>query len=263
MSYHISHGDTDILKDKVGLVVGIANENSIAFGCARAFRDAGARIAVTYADDRAKPHVEPAAQSVEAELLMPLDVRNPEQMTAVFAAIEERWGRLDFLVHSIAFAPKADLQGRLVDSSIEGFLTAIDVSCHSFVRLAKHAEPLMRDGGTLVTMSYYGAEKVVPNYNLMGPVKAALEACVRYLAYELGPKGIRVHAVSPGPVATRAASGLANFSEMLVEAAQRAPEHELVDIFDVGAATAYLCSPFARLITGGTIYIDGGYNILA
>lgn len=263
MSLPLSEPLSEILKGKVGLVVGIANEQSIAYGCAAAFLKAGANIAVTYADDRARPHVEPVAQAIGADLILPLDVRDAGQMQAVFAAIEQRWGRLDFLVHSIAFAPKADLQGRLVDSSVEGFLTAIDVSCHSFVRLAKAAEPLMRDGGTLVTMSYYGAEKVVPNYSLMGPVKAALEACVLYLAFELGPKGIRVHAVSPGPVATRAASGLANFSELLIDAAHRAPEHELVDISDIGAATAYLCSPFARLITGGTIYIDAGYNILA
>jgi enoyl-[acyl-carrier protein] reductase I len=137
----------------------------------------------------------------------------------------------------------------------------VDISCHSFVRMAKLAEPLMTDGGVLVTMSYYGAEKVVPNYGLMGPVKAALEAAVRYLAFELGPKAIRVHAVSPGPLKTRAASGIANFDELLTEAEQRAPEHDLVDIFDVGAATAFLCSPFAKLITGGTIYVDGGCNI--
>jgi enoyl-[acyl-carrier protein] reductase I len=177
-------------------------------------------------------------------------------------AIQGRWGRLDFLVHSIAFAPKADLQRRLIDSSAEGFLAAMDISCHSFVRMAKLAEPLMAEGGALVTMTYYGAEKVIPNYNLMGPVKAALEAAVRYLAYELGPKGIRVHAVSPGPLKTRAASGLASFDELLAEAEQSAPERDMVDILDVGVATAFLCSPFAKLITGGTIYIDGGYNIL-
>jgi len=182
-------------------------------------------------------------------------------MTALFATIREKWGRLDFLVHSLAFAPKAGLQGRLVDSSVEGFLTAMDIFCHSFMRMAKLAEPLMTNGGVLVTMSYYGADKVIANYSLMAPVKAALEAAVRYLAYELGPKGIRVHAVSPGPLKTRAASGLAHFDELLAEAELRAPERDLVDILDIGAATAFLCSPFAKLITGGTIYVDGGYNI--
>ena len=182
-------------------------------------------------------------------------------MTGVFAAIREKWGRLDFLIHSLAFAPKADLQRRLVDSSVEGFLTAMDISCHSFVRMANLAEPLMIDGGVLVTMSYYGANKVIANYGLMGPVKAALEAAVRYLACELGPKGIRVHAVSPGPLKTRAASGVAHFDKLLAEAELRAPERDLVDILDIGAATAFLCPPFATLITGGTIYVDGGYNI--
>jgi enoyl-[acyl-carrier protein] reductase I len=181
-------------------------------------------------------------------------------MAAVFAAIREKWGCLDFLVHSLAFARKADLQGRLVDTSVDGFLTAMDISCHSFVRMAKLAEPLMTEGGVLVTISYYGAEKVVPNYGLMGPVKAALEAAARYLADECGPKGIRVHAISPGPLKTRAASGLAHFDELLAEAELRAPERDLVDILDVGAATASLCSPFAKLITGVTIYVDGGYK---
>ena len=262
MTFHVPEPRLAFLAGKVGLVAGIANEQSIAYGCARALRDARASLAVTYLNEKAKPYVEPLARGLEADLFLPLDVRDMAQMMALFAAIRERWGRLDFLVHSIAFAPKADLHGRLVDSSAAGFLTAMDISCHSFVRMAKLAEPLMGDGGTLVTMSYYGAEKVIPNYNLMGPVKAALEACVRYLAAELGPKGIRVHAVSPGPLKTRAASGLAGFDELLSEAEHRAPEHETVDVLDVGAATAFLCSPFAKLITGGTIYVDGGYNVL-
>ncbi|HET8728559.1 MAG TPA: enoyl-ACP reductase FabI [Alphaproteobacteria bacterium] len=251
-----------VLDGKRGLVAGIANEHSIAYGCAQAFRAAGAELAITYASEKAKPFVEPLARALEAPIFLPLDVRDDDQMDALFARVAEAWGRLDFLLHSIAYAPKEDLQGRLVDSSAAGFLTAIDISCHSFVRLARRAEPLMDGGGTLVTMSYYGAEKVVPNYNLMGPVKAALEACVRYLAYELGPKGIRVHAVSPGPLKTRAASGLKGFDELLANAEHRAPAHELVDIHDVGMATAYLCTPYARLITGGTIYVDGGYSIL-
>jgi len=261
MTFHMPEPNLPFLANKVGLVVGIANEQSIAYGCARAARDAGANLALTYLNDKAKPYVEPIARSLSAELFLPLDVRDQSQMAATFEAVRERWGRLDFLVHSIAFAPKADLQGRLIDSSVAGFLNAMDISCHSFVRMAKLAEPLMVDGGVMATMSYYGAEKVIPNYNLMGPVKAALECAVRYLAYELGPKGIRVHAVSPGPLKTRAASGLAEFDELLAEAELRAPEHEVVDVLDVGTATAFLCSPFAKLITGGTIYIDGGYNI--
>lgn len=251
-----------ILEGKYGLVVGIANDQSIAYGCARAFHEAGARLAVTYLNDKARSYAEPLAASLAAELFLPLDVRDQAQMDAVFAAIKDKWGQLDFLVHSIAFAPKADLQGRLTDSSPGGFLTAMDISCHSFVRMAKLAEPLMSNGGTLVTMTYYGANKVIPQYGLMGPVKAALEAAVRYLAYELGPKGIRVHAISPGPLKTRAAFGIAAFDELLADAEQRAPEHQTVDILDIGAVTAFLCSPFAKLITGSTIYVDGGYNIL-
>ena len=253
---------TAVLAGKVGLVVGIANDQSIAYGCARAFHNAGAKLAITFLNEKARPYVEPLARDLEAELFVPLEVRDRAQMDALFAAIREKWGKLDFFLHSIAFAPKADLQGRLVDSSIEGFVTAMDISCHSCVRMARLAEPLMKDGGACVTMSYYGAEKVIPNYGLMGPVKAALETAVRYLAYELGPKGIRVHAVSPGPVKTRAASGIADFDSLLTQVEHRAPEHELVDILDVGATTAFLCSPFAKLVTGARIYVDGGYNIL-
>ena len=245
-----------MLAGKVGLVTGIANDQSIVYGCARALRDFGANLATTYLNDKAKPYVEPLAGKLGAELFLPLEVRQATQMAAVFAAIREKWGRLDFLIHSVAFAPKADLHGRLVESSVEGFLAAMDISCHSFVRMAKLAEPLMTEGGVLITMSYYGAAKFISNYSLTGPVKAALEAAVRCLAYELGRKGIRVHAVSPGPLKTRAA-----FDELLDKAEHRAPEHDLVDILDIGATTAFLCSPFAKLITGGTIFVDGGYNI--
>ena len=199
------------LEGKKGLVIGIANENSIAYGCARAFRSFGAELAITYLNEKAKPYVEPLASALEAPILMPLDVQVEGQLEAVFEEIERRWGRLDFALHSIAFAPKDDLHGRVVDCSREGFLLAMDVSCHSFIRMARLAEPLMKDGGALFTMSYFGAERVVENYNLMGPVKAALEASARYLAAELGPKGIRVHAISPGPLKTRAASGIAAF----------------------------------------------------
>ena len=250
------------LEGKKGLVLGIANENSIAYGCARAFRSFGAELAITYLNDKARPYVEPLARELEASILMPLDVALGSQMEAVFAAIRERWGRLDFALHSIAFAPRADLHGRVVDSSREGFLVAMDVSCHSFIRMARLAEPLMKDGGALFTMSYFGAERVVENYNLMGPVKAALESATRYLAHELGPKGIRVHAISPGPLKTRAASGIGHFDELLAKAQEKAPMHSLVSIDDVGMATAYLATDAAKLITGETIYIDGGYHII-
>jgi enoyl-[acyl-carrier protein] reductase I len=252
-----------LLSGHKALVIGVANEHSIAYGCAKAFRAVGADLAVTWLNEKARPHVEPLAQQLEAQIMAPLDVSAPGQLEAVFDLIRSRWGRLDILLHSIAFAPKADLQGGLLDSSPEGFALAMDVSCHSFVRMAKLAAPLMRDGGVMFAMSYYGATRVVPNYNLMGPVKAALEASCRYLAFELGPANIRVHAISPGPLKTRAASGLKDFDLLLNEAAQKAPLGELVDIADVGRACAFLATDFARRITGGTIYVDGGVNVVA
>lgn len=252
-----------VLKHKKALVVGIANEHSIAYGCAAAFHELGADIALTYLNEKAKPFVEPLAHKLKAPIFAPLDVSKPGELEALFARIEKEWGRLDIVVHSIAFAPREDLQGGLLDCSAEGFKVAMDVSCHSFVRMAKLAAPLMRDGGTLFAMSYHGAQKVVPNYNVMGPVKAALEAACRYLAHELGPRGIRVHAISPGPLKTRAASGLKDFDLMLNEAIQRSPVGELVDIMDVGFACAYLATPYARRITGSTVYVDGGVNIMA
>lgn len=252
-----------ILTGQKTLIVGVANEHSIAYGCAQAFRTAGADLAISWLNDKARPFVEPLAEGLGAEITGPLDVAVPGQLEAFFDLIRQRWGRLDNLIHSIAFAPREDLQGGLLDCSAAGFATAMDVSCHSFIRMAKLAAPLMTDGGSLFAMSYYGANRVVPNYNVMGPVKAALEAACRYLAYELGHSGIRVHAISPGPLKTRAASGLKDFDLMLNEAAAKSPIGELVDIMDVGAACAYLASDFARRITGGTIYVDGGANVVA
>ncbi|MDH3911652.1 MAG: enoyl-ACP reductase FabI [Rhodospirillales bacterium] len=251
------------LEGKKGLVTGIANADSIAYGCAKAFQFLGAELAVTYLNEKAMAYVEPLAREVEASIFMPLNVSVEGQLEAVFEKIEQRWGRLDFLLHSIAFASKEDLHGRLTDCSRDGFLEAMDISCHSFIRMARLAEPLMTNGGALFTMSYHGAEKVVEHYNVMGPVKAALECAVRYLAQELGPKGIRVHAISPGPLKTRAASGLKHFDELLDKAAQKAPAGRLVGIEDVGIATASLATDAAKLITGDTIYIDGGYHIIA
>jgi enoyl-[acyl-carrier protein] reductase I len=250
-----------ILAGKRALVVGVANDQSIAWGCALAFRKLGADVTLTYLNDKAYPHVAPLAAEIDAQLL-PLDVTQPGQMEALFATLAAQ-GPLDIVVHSIAFAPKADLQGGLLDCSLDGFLTAMDVSCHSFVRMARLAAPLMTAGGTLFAMSYHGANKVVPNYNVMGPVKAALEAACRYLAYELGPHAIRVHAISPGPLKTRAASGLKDFDHLLNEAVERAPIGELVDIVDVGNTCAYLASPYAQRLTGSTVYVDSGLNIVA
>jgi enoyl-[acyl-carrier protein] reductase I len=251
-----------LLEGKKGLIVGIANENSIAWGCAKAFRAFGADLAVTYLNDKAKKYVAPLASALEAPIVMPLDVNVPGQMEAVFERIAKDWGKLDFVVHSIAFSPKEALQGRVVDVSRDGFLTTLDVSCWTFIRMAHLAEPLMRKGGTLFTMTYYGSQMVVKNYNIMGVAKAALESAVRYLAAELGPKGIRVHAISPGPLATRAASGIPEFDALLDKAKSKAPARSLVSIEDVGAATAFLAHDAARLITGETLYIDGGYHIM-
>ena len=258
----IDLSDLPLLKGKRALVTGIANDQSIAWGCAKAFRAFGADVAITYRNEKAKAYVEPLARELDASLFLPLDLQVEGQLEAVFEAVAERWGRLDIALHSIAFAPKADLQGRVVDCSKDGFLLAMEISCWSFIRMAKLAEPLMKDGGTLSTMTYYGSQMVVENYNIMGPVKAALESAARYLAAELGPKGIRVHAISPGPLKTRAASGITDFDELLQKAQSKAPARSLVSIDDVGIAVAFLAMDGAKLITGETLYIDGGYHII-
>lgn len=252
-----------VLKGAKALVVGVANEHSIAYGCAKAFHEVGADIALTYLNDKAKPHVEPLAAELDASIFMPLDVVDDNQLEALFDTIRDQWGRLDILVHSIAFAPREDLQGGLLNCSAAGFSKAMDISVHSFVRMARLAAPLMTSGGTMFAMSYHGANKVVPNYNVMGPVKAALESVCRYLAYELGPDGVRVHAISPGPLKTRAASGLRDFDLLLNEAVDRAPVGELVDIMDVGYHCAFLATPYGRRVTGGVVYVDGGINTMA
>jgi enoyl-[acyl-carrier protein] reductase I len=251
-----------LLEGKKGLIVGIANDRSIAWGCARAFRALGAELAITYLNHKAKPHVETLAREVEAPIFMPMDVMADGQLEAVFDRIARDWGKLDFLVHSIAFSTKDALGGRVVDVPRQGFQVTMDVSVWSFLRMAHLAEPLMTDGGTLFTMTYYGSEKVVENYNIMGAAKAALESAVRYLAAELGPKGIRVHAISPGPLATRAASGIPEFDALLEKAKGKAPSRALVDIDDVGVACAFLAHDAARLMTGQVLYVDGGYNII-
>jgi enoyl-[acyl-carrier protein] reductase I len=251
-----------LLEGKRGLIVGIANDQSIAWGCAKAFHALGSELAITYLNDKARKFVEPLAQKLDASIVMPLDVNVPGQLEAVFERIERDWGSLDFVVHSIAFSPKDTLRGRVVDTPRDGFATTMDVSCWSFIRMAHLAEPLMKRGGTLFTMSYYGSQMVVKNYNIMGVAKAALESAVRYIAAELGPKGIRVHAISPGPLATRAASGIPEFDELLDKAQAKAPARSLVSIDDVGVATAFLAHDAARLITGETLYVDGGYHIM-
>jgi enoyl-[acyl-carrier protein] reductase I len=251
------------LRGKRGLVVGIANESSIAAGCARAFAGAGADLAATYLNDKVLQYVKPVTDALGCKLLLLCDVRIPGQLEAAFDRIRAEWGQLDFLLHAIAFAPAEDLHGRVVDCSAAGFALAMDVSCHSFLRMARLAEPLMTAGGCLLTVTFYGSERVVAHYNLMGPVKAALESAIRYTAAELGPKGIRANAISPGAIRTRAASGIAHFDELIAAEAAAAPERQLVDIHDVGALAAFLVSDGARRITGTIIPVDGGQHVIA
>jgi len=251
------------LNGQKALVVGVANEHSIAWGIARALRAQGADLALTWLNDKARPHVEPLAQQLGASIVGPLDVSQPGQLEALFERIQGTWGRLDTLVHSIAFAPRDDLHGRVVDCSAPGFSLAMDVSVHSFLRMIRLAEPLMPQGGTCLSVSFFGSSRVVRHYNVMGPVKAALESATRYAAAELGEKGIRVHALSPGPLATRAASVIDHFDELLAAASDRAPTHQLATIDDVGAFAAFLASPEARNLTGGVHDIDGGFSITA
>ncbi|WP_211907448.1 enoyl-ACP reductase FabI [Pikeienuella piscinae] len=252
-----------MLQGKKGLVVGVANEHSIAAGCAKAFHEAGADLALTYLNDTAKPYVEPVARAVGAAILEPLDVTEDGALESLFSRIGREWGSLDFLLHSIAWCPKDDLHGRVADCSREGFAEAMDVSVHSFIRMAQLAEPLMKQGGCFLTVSYYGAEKVVDHYNIMGPVKAALQATAENLAAELGRKGIRVNALSPGPLKTRAASGIAHFDALIDEARERAPTGRLVTIEEVGAVAVCLASDHARSVTGNVAYVDGGYHVMS
>ena len=250
------------LDSKKGLIIGIANQHSLAYGCARHFRAAGADLAITYLNAKAEPYVRPLASELASKIILPCDIAVDGQLEAVFEEVAAKWGRLDFLLHSIAYARAEDLHGRIIDCSADGFAFAMQVSVHSFLRMAKLAEPLMISGGCLLAMSYYGADKAVPHYNVMGPVKAALEAAVRYMAVELGAQHIRVNALSPGPVATRAASGIEHFDALLERAAKQAPVHRLVTLDDVGAYAAFLVSDEAKAITGNIAYVDAGYHVL-
>ena len=253
--------ETIDLKGRKALVVGIANSDSLAWWAARHLRDAGADLAITYLNDKAKPHVAPLAKELEAQFLLRCNVAAEGELEAVFKTLGDAWGGVDIVFHAVAWARKDDLHGRLADCSSEGFAESMLVSCHSFIRMARLAEPLMQQGGCLLTLSYYGAEKVVDHYNVMGPVKAALEASVRYLAHELGPKGIRVNAISAGPIKTRAASGIEHFDELLAESAAKAPLRRVVDACEVGRVAVLLASDYGTSITGEIVHADAGFHV--
>ncbi|HAR41061.1 MAG TPA: enoyl-[acyl-carrier-protein] reductase FabI [Bdellovibrionales bacterium] len=249
---------------KRALILGVANERSLAWGIAQVLHQGGARLAFTYLGEALKRRVEPLAQSVNAELIEACDVSYDDQINALFGKVREKWDGLDILVHSLAYANRDDLEGRFVDTSREGFRIAMDISAYSLVAVAKQAESLMQNnGGSILTLSYYGAEKVVPNYNVMGVAKAALEASVRYLAWDLGPKKIRVNAISAGPVKTLAAAGIRNFRTMLSAAEEKTPLKENINAQDVGELGAFLCGPGGVHITGTTMYVDSGAHIMA
>jgi len=252
----------NLLSGKKGLVLGVANRNSIGYGAALAFHRAGAELMLTYGLPTTEQYVRPLLGELGAPDLLHCDVRDDAQLEALFAHIEAKWGRLDFLLHAIAYASKKDLHGRVVDCSREGFKTAMEITCYSFIRIAKLAEPLMKDGGCLLTITYYGAEKVVEHYNIMGPIKAALECVVHYLAAELGFEGIRVHAISPGPIETRAGYGIDHFEELLTQEARRSPMRRPVTIEDVGNVAVGLVSDAAAALTGDIVYADAGYHVL-
>ena len=254
---------TRMLENKKGLILGIANDQSIAYGCAEILHTLGAELAVTYLSEKAERFVRPLAEELESTIIMPCNVEKGGELEAVFDSISKKWGKLDFVIHSIAYAPQKDLHSRVVDCSQAGFIQAMSTSCYSFIKTVRLSEPLMEKGGSILTITFYGSEKVVANYNIMGPVKAALESSVRYMAAELGPKMIRVNCISPGPIMTRAASGIDHFDALMEKAVSLAPEHQLVSIEDVGSFAAYLVCDGSRSITGGVHYIDGGYHIVA
>lgn len=249
------------LSGRKGLVIGIANERSLAWPAALHFRQAGAELAITYANDGTKTHVTPLAARLEAPIVLPCDVKAPQEPDAVFDAIAERWGKLDFLLHAVGSVPPADLHGRLTDCSAEGFSEAMAVSVHSLIHMTRLAEPLMTGGGSVITLSYLGGERVVENYNVMGPVKAALEATVRYLAHELGPSNIRVNAISAGPVLTRAASGLTGFSGLLAATKRAAPLRRNIEADEVGRTALFFASDYTSGITGEVLHVDAGVHI--
>jgi enoyl-[acyl-carrier protein] reductase I len=251
-----------LMAGKRGVVFGVANNRSIAWGITKACRDHGADIALTYQGDAIRKRVEPLAAEIGSKLVLPCDVTDERSVEAVFKALSDAWGTIDFLVHAVAFSDKEELDGRYVDTSKDNFVQTLLVSCYSFTALAKRAEKLMPNGGSLLTLSYYGAEKVMPHYNVMGVAKAALEASVRYLAADLGKENIRVNAISAGPIKTLAASGIADFRYILKWNEYNSPLRRTVSIEDVGGGALYLLSELGRGVTGEILHIDAGYHVV-
>lgn len=252
-----------ILANKNGIVFGVANQRSIAWACAKAAADAGARLALTYQGERLKENVEKLTRDMPGTVLVPCDVADQSQVDAAFEHVGREFGRLDFLVHSIAYAPKAALEGAFADTDHESFRTALEISAYSLTQLTRAAAPLMTEGGSVVSMTYLGAERVVPNYNVMGVAKAALEASTRYLAADLGPRNIRVNTVSAGPIPTLAARGVSDMSKLLKHVAERAPLKRNIEAREVGNTALFLCSDLSSGITGEVIHVDCGFNIMA
>ncbi|MEL6979112.1 MAG: enoyl-ACP reductase FabI [Pseudomonadota bacterium] len=255
-------GDGGLMRGKRGLVMGVANDKSIAWAIAKAAHEAGAELGFTFQGEALERRVRPLAAQVGSDLIQPCDVTDPASVDAVFAAVEQRWGRLDFLLHAIAFSDKEELRGRYVDTSPENFANTMNVSCYSFTAVAQRAERLMSEGGSMVTLTYYGAERVMPHYNVMGVAKAALEASVRYMAMDLGPKGIRVNALSAGPMKTLAAAGIGDFRYILKWNELNSPLRRNVSQQDVGRAGVYLLSDLSSGVTGETHHVDCGYHVV-
>lgn len=251
-----------LLSGKRGLIMGVANDKSIAWGISKAAHEHGAELAFTYLGDALKKRVVPLAESVNSPIVVPCDVTDSDSIDSTFAEIEKTWGSLDFVIHAIAFADREELKGRFVDTSLGNFQTSMNISCYSLTAVAQRAEKLMKNGGSILTLTYYGAERVIPHYNVMGVAKAALEASVRYLAADLGKGGIRVNAISAGAIKTLAASGIGDFRSMLKFQEQSAPLGRNVDQDDVGKAALYLLSDLSSGVTGEIHYVDGGYNIM-
>lgn len=251
-----------LLENKKAIVFGVANDHSIAWAIAQAMHREGAELALTYVGEAIEKRVRPLAESLGVTIVLPCDVSKDEDIAVTFAALREQWGRVDIIVHAVAFAPREELKGRVLHTSRSGFQLALDISAYSLLAIARCAEPLLPAGAAVLTLTYFGAEKVLPNYNVMGIAKAALEACVRYLAWDLGPQGVRVNAISAGPIRTLSSAGITGFKDMLHHHAARAPLRRSIRPQEVAATALYLCSDLGSAVTGEVVHADGGYNIV-